>query len=72
MKLTLSDQLKQFLRVLQGALFPTLQEELGPLTEKHEQLVAVLSVMGRDLPRLHSHDILRRVFQIPAGWHMHL
>jgi hypothetical protein len=43
MKLTLSGQLKQFIRVLQGALFPTLQEELGPLTEKHRQLVAVLS-----------------------------
>jgi hypothetical protein len=38
MNLTLPDQLKQFLRVLQGALFPTLQEELGPLTEKHQQV----------------------------------
>lgn len=45
MKLTLSDQLKQFMRVLQGALFPTLQEELGSLTEKHRQLVAVLSMI---------------------------
>ncbi len=45
MKLTLSDQLKQFMRVLQGALFPTLQEELGSLTEKHQQLVAVLSMI---------------------------
>ena len=45
MKLTLSDQLKQFMRVLQGALFPTLQEELGPLTEKHRQLVSVLGMI---------------------------
>jgi hypothetical protein len=46
MKLTLFDQLKQFMRVMQGALFPALQEELGPLTGKHEQLVAVLSMIG--------------------------
>jgi len=45
MKLTLSEQLKQFMRVLQGALFPTVQEELGSLTEKHQQLVAVLSMI---------------------------
>ncbi len=45
MKLTLSEQLKQFMGVLQGALFPTLQEELGSLTEKHQQLVAVLSMI---------------------------
>jgi hypothetical protein len=43
MNLTLPDQLKQFLRVLQGALFPTLPEELGPLTEKHQQVVAALN-----------------------------
>ena len=45
MNLTLSDQLKQFVRVLQGALFPTLEEELGPLTEKHRQVVAVLNMI---------------------------
>ena len=45
MNLTLPDQLKQFLRVLQGALFPTLQEELGPLTEKHQQVVAALNLI---------------------------
>jgi hypothetical protein len=54
MKLTLSDQLKQFLRVLEGALFPTLREELGPLTEKHEQLVAVLRMI--------------RIEALIAGW----
>ena len=45
MNLTLPDQLKQFLRVMQGVLFPTLQEELGPLTEKHRQGVAVLNMI---------------------------
>jgi hypothetical protein len=44
MKLTLSDQLKQFVRVPQ-ALFSTLQEELVPLTDRHQQLVAVLSMI---------------------------
>src|ERR1035438_8818628 len=45
MKLTLSDQLTQFIRVMQGALFPALQEELEPLTEKHRQLVALLNMV---------------------------
>jgi hypothetical protein len=45
MQLTLSGQLQQFLRVMQGSLFPALQEQLGPLTDKHQQLVAVLSMI---------------------------
>ena len=45
MKLTLFDQLKQFLRVLQGELFPALEEELGPLTDKHQLVVKVLNVI---------------------------
>jgi hypothetical protein len=45
MKLTIADHLKQFLRVMQGALFPALQEESGPLTEKHRQLVALLNMV---------------------------
>jgi len=45
MKLTLTDQLTQFMRVMQGALFPALQEELEPLTEKHRQLVALLNML---------------------------
>lgn len=48
MKATLCDQLMQFARVLQGALFPTLQEELGPLTEKHRQVEAVLGPIRID------------------------
>ena len=45
MKLTLLGQLNQFMRVCQGALFPALQEELGPLTEKHQQVVKVLNLI---------------------------
>src|SRR6202163_2489948 len=45
MQLTLSDQLKQFLRVMQGCLFPTLEERLGPLTDKLQQLVSVLNLI---------------------------
>lgn len=45
MKLTLFDQLKQFLRVLQGELFPALEEELGPLTDKHQLVVKVLNLI---------------------------
>jgi len=45
MKLTLLDRLTQFARVLQGVLFPVLQEELGPLTEKQQQVVAVLDMV---------------------------
>ena len=45
MNLTLGDQLKQFFRVLQGSLFPALQEELGPLTGKQRQLIAVLNLI---------------------------
>lgn len=45
MKLTLSDQLKQFVRVMQGCLFPALEEQLGPLTDKMRQLVAVLNLV---------------------------
>jgi hypothetical protein len=44
MNLSLSEQLRQFLRVMQESLFPALQEQLGPLTDKHQQLVEVLSL----------------------------
>ncbi len=36
--------LTQYGRTLQQCLFPRLEEELGPLTEKHQQLVAVLGL----------------------------
>ena len=31
---------------MQGVLFPALQEQLGPLSDKHQQLVAVLGLIG--------------------------
>src|SRR5450755_1376343 len=45
MKLTLLDQLTQYMRVFQGVLFPALQEQLGALTEKHQQVVKVLNLI---------------------------
>jgi hypothetical protein len=45
MQLTVSGVLNQFQRILQGTLFPTLQEQLGPLSDKHRQLAAVLSMI---------------------------
>ncbi len=45
MQLTVSDILNQFHRIMQGVLFPALQEQLGPLSEKHRQLAAVLSMI---------------------------
>ena len=40
----LSEKLSQCWLMIQGNLFPWLQEELGPLTEKQQQLVAVLEL----------------------------
>jgi hypothetical protein len=45
MQLTFSGQLKQFLRVMQGSLFSALEEELGLLTGKLRQLIAVLELV---------------------------
>jgi hypothetical protein len=45
MQLTVSGQLNQFLRIMQVSLFPSLQEQLGPLSDKHRQRVAVLSMI---------------------------
>jgi hypothetical protein len=47
-KLSITEQLKQFVRTLQGVLFPNLEEELGPLTPKHQQIVAVLNLIDID------------------------
>jgi hypothetical protein len=46
MQLTVSSLLNQFQRIMEGVLFPTLQEQLGPLSDKHQQLVAVLGLVG--------------------------
>jgi hypothetical protein len=70
MQLTLSGQLRQFLRVMQGCLFPTLEEALGPLTGKLRQLIAVLELVqieamvgpwhgGVGRPALHERAIAR-------------
>jgi hypothetical protein len=48
MQLIVSGFLNQFQRIMQGVLFPALQEQLGPLTDKHRQLVAVLGLIQRD------------------------
>jgi hypothetical protein len=45
MKLTLPDQLKQFVPGMQGCLFPKLEEALGPLTDTLRQLIAVLELV---------------------------
>jgi hypothetical protein len=45
MQLTVSGLLNQFHRILQGVLFPALEERLGPLTDKQRQLVAVLELV---------------------------
>jgi hypothetical protein len=70
MQLTLSGQLKQFLRVMQGCLFPMLEEALGPLSGKLRQLIAVLELVqieamvgpwrgGVGRPALHERAIAR-------------
>jgi transposase len=38
------DKLSQYWQVIQGNLFPWLAEELGPLTEKQQQLITVLEL----------------------------
>jgi hypothetical protein len=45
MQLTVSGMLNQFHRILQGVLFPALDEQLGPLSDKHRQRAAVLSMI---------------------------
>jgi hypothetical protein len=45
MQLTVSGLLNQFQRIMQGVLFPALQEQLGPLSDKHRQLSAVLCLI---------------------------
>jgi len=45
MKLTLGQQLTQFTQVLQSRLFPTLEAELGELSPKTRQLIAVLEMI---------------------------
>lgn len=48
------DILSSFWTRIQGSLFPELEEELGPLTKKQQQLISILEVIRieRFLPRL--------------------
>ena len=46
MKLTLFEHLNQFMRVLQGSLFPVMKENLGLLTDKHRQVLTVLGMVS--------------------------
>jgi len=41
----LHEELSQIWLKIQGSLFPWLEEELGPLTEKQYQLVQILEVI---------------------------
>ena len=42
----LAGTLSQFWLTVQGTLFPWLAEELGELSEKQKQLVAILELLG--------------------------
>jgi hypothetical protein len=57
MKLTLGQQLTQFTQVLQSRLFPTLEAELGELSPKTRQLIAVLEMIP-----------LARFVPVSRGW----
>ena len=43
--MSLRDTLSMYWLTIQGNLFPWLEEELGPLTEKQQQLVTVLEMI---------------------------
>ena len=45
MKLTLRQQLARFSHLLQSALFPVLEEELGELSDTNKRLIAVLNLI---------------------------
>ncbi len=45
MKITVSGSLNQFLRIMQGVLFPAHERQLGPLSDKHRQLVGALNLI---------------------------
>jgi hypothetical protein len=48
MKINLHDLLAQFGQILQSRLFPALEEETGPLSEKYRQVITVLSLLGME------------------------
>src|SRR5258707_6632577 len=56
MQLTLRQQITQFAHLLQSALFPILEAQLGKLDKSAKRLVAVLEMipMGRFIPSSHG------------------
>jgi hypothetical protein len=46
MKISLLDTISQFGQMLQQRFFPALEEETGPLSDKHRQLITVLAMIG--------------------------
>jgi hypothetical protein len=56
MRLTLRQQITQFAHLLQSALFPVLEEQLGKLDKSAKRLVAVLEMipMGRFISSSHG------------------
>ena len=44
MQFNVTKLLEPFQRLLQGVLFPTLEQQLGPLSDKHRQLLVILGV----------------------------
>lgn len=48
MKINLYNALAQFGRLLQQRLFPALAAEVGPLSEKHQRVITVLSLIGME------------------------
>lgn len=76
MKINLRDLLAQYGKMLQSRLFPALEEEAGPLSEKNQQVITVLSMLGieqhleasrggRGRPR-HDRLVLARAFVAKA------
>src|SRR5258708_12774652 len=45
MQLTLRQQLTRFTHLLQSALFPVLEEELGEISDTNKRLIAVLNLI---------------------------
>ncbi len=56
----LRESLSAYWRRLQGELFPALAEELGPLSERHRQLVAVLDLVRPEAFIGHAHGAVGR------------
>lgn len=57
MKLTLREQLSQFSHLMQTALFPALEEQVGRLDQTAQRLVAVLEMIP-----------LERFLPCSGGW----